>query len=158
MSVTARPVLFPAGQAADLDGRPVAVDALWHGAGALLLVGHSECETTRLALRFADRLHRRRRTARAVAALLQDEPAEARALVSELDLALPVLADPHPYALTTTLRLTTVPTLFLLDGAGHVQESWEAFRRADFERLAIVFGVEAPFFAPHDTVPALRPG
>lgn len=140
----------------DVTGAPAALEP---GAeGAVVVVGHSDCETSRLALRHADRLHRRRTRPMPVVAVLQDEPAEARAFVGELGLALPVLLDRDPYPLASRLALTGVPTTYVIDASGRVRETMEAFRRADFERLAALLGVPAPVFADGDEAPALRPG
>jgi hypothetical protein len=126
--------------------------------GALVVVGHSECPTTRLMLGAVDRLHRRRTRPLAVSALLQDEPEDARALQRELGLALPLVLDGDPYPLTSALDLEGVPTTFLLGPDGAVRETLQAFNRADVERLGALLGVEGPVFAPDEKVPAHRPG
>jgi hypothetical protein len=126
--------------------------------GALVVVGHSECPTTRLMLGALDRLHRRRTRKVAVSALLQDEPGDARALAAELGLALPLVLDGDPYPVTSSLDLEGVPTTFLLGPDGAVRERLEAFSRAEVERLGALLGVEGPVFAPEEKVPAHRPG
>ena len=126
--------------------------------GALVVVGHSECPTTRLMLGALDRLHRRRTRKVAVSALLQDEPEDARALARELDLALPLVLDGDPYPLISALGLEGVPTTFLLGPDGAVRETLQAFSRAEVERLGALLGVEGPVFGPDEKVPAHRPG
>jgi hypothetical protein len=122
----------------------------------LVVFGHAECETTRLLLPFAERIHRARGAGTEVVLVLQDTPEDARAAVRELALTLPVLLDPEPWALGMALGARTVPlTLFVR--AGVVEESWPAFRRADLERAAARVGV-SPLFTPEDKAPALRPG
>jgi hypothetical protein len=128
------------------------------GEGGLVVIGHGDCETSRLALLQAERLHRRRMRPLAVTAVLQDEPDEARALVDSLALTLPVLLDRDPYPLGAALELGGVPLTLVLGPAGEVREASEAFRRADFERFGDLLGVEPPLFAPGESVPALRPG
>ncbi|HET8645937.1 MAG TPA: hypothetical protein VFO85_10630, partial [Vicinamibacteria bacterium] len=61
--------------------------------GAVVMVGHSDCDTSRLLLRALERLHRGRTRAVAVGAILQDEPEDARALADELGLTLPLALD-----------------------------------------------------------------
>ena len=122
----------------------------------LVVLGHAECDTTRLLLPFAERIHRGRRAGTEVVVVLQDVAEEARALVRELRLRAPVLLDPPPYALGTALRARTVPLTMVVRG-GRVEETWPAFRRADLERAAELFGA-APLFRPEEDVPALRPG
>jgi hypothetical protein len=126
--------------------------------GALVMVGHSDCETSRLMLRALERLHRRRTRDVAVSALLQDEPEDARALAAELGLTLPLVLDRDPYPMTARLGVRTVPVTFLLAPGGAVRESLQAFRRADVDRMAAALGAAAPVFDPGEGIAALRPG
>jgi len=152
------PASFPEVDLPALDGGRRPVSEAWARGPALIAVGHGECETTRRALPFVDRLHRRVPAPATVLAVLQDTPADARALVSELGLALPVRLDVDPYAFGARLGLGTVPTLFLVDPQGRIEAVSEAFRRADFEAFAGRLQAPPPFFAPGDDAPALRPG
>ena len=137
---------------------PAALDVAAEKEGAVVMVGHSDCETSRLMLRALERLHRRRTRALAVSAVLQDEPDAARALTEELGLTLPLRLDGPPYPLTTPLGLTGVPVTFVLGPDRAVREEIEAFRRADVERLGALLGVPLPVFEPGDPLPAYRPG
>ena len=137
---------------------PAALDVSFAAEGSVVIVGHSDCETSKLMLRTLDRLHRRRTREVAVTAVLQDDAEAARALVEELGLALPLRLDGPPYPLTAPLGLTSVPATFVLGPDRAVREEIEAFRRADVERLAALLGVPEPVFGPGETVPALRPG
>jgi hypothetical protein len=137
---------------------PAVLDVPCGPEGAVVMVGHSDCETSRLMLRTLDRLHRRRTREVAVTAVLQDEPDDARALTEELGVAMPWRLDGDPYPLTSPLGLTGVPVTFLLGPDRAVREEMEAFRRADVEHLAALLGVPPPVFEPGETVPALRPG
>ena len=142
----------------DLGGARRPLAASWAAGPALLFIGHSDCQTSRLTLSYVDRLHRRRAAPVAVVAIVQDAPAAARELAAELGLGLPVLIEEDPYPVSEALGLTTVPTLLLVDDGGRVTERSEGFRRAALESLAERLGVPPPFFAPGDTAPALRPG
>ena len=137
---------------------PAALDVPAEKEGALVMVGHSDCETSRLMLRALERLHRRRTRAVAVSAVLQDEPGDARALADALGLTLPLRLDVDPHALTAPLGLTGVPVTFVLGPDGAVREEIEAFRRSDVERLGALLGVPAPVFEAGEAVPAFRPG
>jgi hypothetical protein len=90
--------------------------------------------------------------------LLQDEPAAARRLVSDLKLEVPVCLEADPYPLTGALGLRAVPTLFLLQEGGAVARFSEGFSRVELESLAESLGVRGPLFAPGEDVPAFRPG
>jgi hypothetical protein len=69
-----------------------------------------------------------------------------------------VLLDREPWALGSALGLTTVPLTLIVEAGGPIAHWWQAFRRADIERAAELFGVPAPFFLPSDDAPVLRPG
>lgn len=137
---------------------PPGLDVAVEPEGSVVMVGHSDCETSRLMLRALDRLYRRRTRPLGVTAVLQDEPEEARLLTEELGLTLPLRLDRDPYPLTAPLGLTGVPVTFVLNADRSVREEIEAFRRADVERLAALLGVPQPVFEAGESVPALRPG
>jgi hypothetical protein len=148
---------FPDRPLSDLAGKPT---PLLEGESplCLLILGHRDCKTTRQTLPYVDRIHRRRGPGATVAAVLQDTPEAARDLVLELGLELPVRLEGDPYPLAAALGLSTVPTLFLLDGNKTIQKVSEGFRRDDLEAFARALGVKGPLFEADDTSPALRPG
>ena len=142
----------------DPDGIAHPLPAIWADAPALLCIGHSDCGTTRLALPYVDRIHRRTGSTGSVVAILQDDPEAARDLARELGLGLPIRLDEDPYPVAAALSLTTVPTLLLVDTDGRIASFFEGFRRADFEALATRLGLAPPLFTAEDRAPALRPG
>ena len=148
---------FPEASLPDLDGTARPVSDAWAAGPALIVIGHTECGTTRLTLPYLDRLDRQRAPGAAVRAILQDDPASARAFADELGLRLPVLLEPDPYALSAALGLGTVPTIFLVEPDGAIAERSEGFRRDALERLAQRLGV-ATLFTAADAAPPLRPG
>jgi hypothetical protein len=148
---------FPEIPLPDLDGTSRAVVGA-AGSCTLVAVGHSDCGTTRLVLPYLQRIHERRGPGSSVVLVLQDEPAMARAFLSELHVDLPVRLEPEPYPLSSELGLGTVPTLFLVSSAGLIERASEGFRRAAIEDLAQRLGVPPPLFLPADAAPALRPG
>src|SRR5688572_11075868 len=101
----------------DAPARPIA--EVWSRWPALLLIGHSDCPTTRETLSYLDRIHRRRTRGTAMA-ILQDEVGEARDLVLELQLELPIRLESDPYTLAATVDLVTVPTIFALNAGGEI--------------------------------------
>jgi hypothetical protein len=152
------PDLFPTLRLPGLDGREHALSEAWKAGPALIFVGHSGCDTSRFTLPYVERLHRGRSPSSTVRAVLQDQPADARALADRLGLTLPVLLDPEPYPLVSALGLRLVPMVFLVGEGGRVEQVSEAFRRDDLEAFAARLGARAPLFRPDDKVPALRPG
>ena len=152
------PAAFPDVVLAGLDGERGPVSEAWARGWALIVVGHRECGTTRLCLPFVDRIHHRRPPTSTALAVLQDSAADARTLVEELGLELPVRLEEDPYPLAAQLGLGTVPTLFLVTPQGRIDAVAEAFRRADLEAFAARLQVPPPLFLPGDDAPALRPG
>ena len=157
MSTQADPA-FPKVSLPDLDGTSRPVLNARPRVRSLVVVGHSDCGTTRLVLPYLQRIHERRGPGSSVVLILQDDAATARALLSELDVDLPVRLEPEPYPLSSELGLATVPTLFLVSSAGLIERASEGFQRAAIEDLAQRLGVPPPFFLPADAAPALRPG
>src|SRR2546427_9714151 len=78
------PAAFPDVDLAGLDGKRAPISEAWARGWALIAVGHSECETTRLTLPFVDRIHHRSPPTSAAVAVLQDPLADPRAPVREL--------------------------------------------------------------------------
>jgi hypothetical protein len=139
----------------DAPARPIA--EVWSSGPALLLIGHSDCSTTRETLPFLDRIHRRR-TRGTATAILQDEVEAARDLVRELQLELPIRLEPDPYTLAAAVDLVTVPTIFALNAEGEIATVSEGLSRTDLESFARHLGALGSLFGPEDSVPALRPG
>src|SRR5439155_16329100 len=152
------PAPFPDSELPGLDRRSRPLSEAWRRGAALVAVGHSDCETSRLTLPFVDRIHRQAAPAGTVVAVLQDEAVDAQALVDELGLDMPVRLEAVPYPLAARLGLATVPTLYLVDVRGRIERVSEGLRRADVEAFAARLGVPAPLFEPGDYAPALRPG
>ncbi len=148
---------FPTRALPDLDGteRPLAL--AWSEGPALVVIGHRDCATTRLALPFVNRLHERRPDGASVVAVLQDDPASARALARDLGLTLPILVEADPYPLAAELKLRAAPTLMLVRD-GTIAKAAEGFSRDDLEAFSRELGVQGPLFSPDDTAPPRRPG
>jgi hypothetical protein len=151
------PTTLPSLDLADPSGRVRPLGDTWASGPALVLVGHTGCDTTRFTLPFVDRIHRRRGVG-GVAVVLQDEPEAARELIGRLGLQAPVLLETAPYPLASALGLTVVPTLYLVAPGGAVEATVEAFQRDALERAAARLGVEGPLFSADDGAPSSRPG
>ena len=148
---------FPTQALPDLDGaeRPLAL--AWSEGPALVCIGHRDCATTRLTLPFVDRLYERRPSGASVVAVLQDDPASARALARDLGLTLPILVEADPYPLAAELKLRAAPTLMLVRD-GTIAKAAEGFSRDDLEAFSRELGIAGPLFSPDDTAPPRRPG
>jgi hypothetical protein len=153
------PNAFPHLSLPDLEGAERPFVTAWAARPAVFLVGHRDCATTRLTLPFVDRIHRRRPADASVVAILQDDPASARELAHDLDLALPILVEADPYPLAAELRLRSAPTVLVVGTDGVIRRASEGFRRDELEAIAREVGMEGPLFTEADAgVPARRPG
>ena len=148
---------FPEMGLAGLDGALRPLHDAWRDGEVLVLIGHGDCSTTRLALPFFDRIHRRHTRGSALL-VLQDDAQAARELQRELGLLVPIRLEPSPYPLAAELGLVAVPTLFLVDRDGEILRASEGFDRSVLQSLAERLGVEGPLFATDDRAPAFRPG
>jgi hypothetical protein len=146
---------FPDATLRDPDGASHRLSASWSRRAALLVVGHADCGTTRLALPFLERLHARGGN---VAAILQDDAETARALASELALSLPIRLEPDPYPLSEALGLQSVPAHHLVGTGGTVVSASQGFSRDDLEAFAVALGLAAPLFGADEPGPRHRPG
>jgi hypothetical protein len=148
---------FPTLSLPGIDAPERPLSDTWSRGPALVLIGHSDCTTTREALPFVDRIHRRC-TQGSVTVILQDDGASARRLADSLGIEMPIRLEADPYPLATALEVTIVPTVFALTPKGEIVGVSEGFSRADLEAFAERLGVEGPLFGPEDTVAALKPG
>jgi peroxiredoxin len=127
----------------------------------LLTFYKASCPTCRWALPFVQALHERAAGLTVVGVASDGEP-EARAFALELRLTFPIGIESPPWPVSAAYRLTTVPTVFLVDG-GAVRFASAGFVRDDFLRAAAVAagragGPPANPFPEGAPVPAFRPG
>jgi hypothetical protein len=146
---------FPDATLRDPTGASHRLSQAWSRGAALLVVGHADCGTTRLALPFLERLHARGGN---VAAILQDDADTARALASELGLSLPLRLEPDPYPLSAALGLESVPAHHLVNADGTVVRTSQGFSREELEAFAGALGVDGPLFGADEPGPRYRPG
>jgi hypothetical protein len=150
--------LFPRMALRDLDGAPRPVEETWAAGECLVLIGKRDCKTTRQAIPFVDRIHRRCGPGHGAVVVLQDDVETARTFAADLQLATPIRLDEDPYPLVAELGLEVVPTVFLVGRDGAILKTTEAFHRADLEEYAARLGVSGPLFTPEDKAPAMKPG
>lgn len=149
---------FPTHSLPDLEGVQRALSMTWAEGPALIFIGHRDCATSRLTLPFIDRLYHRKRPGASVVAVLQDDPAAARALMKDLGLEMPVLLESDPFPLSSELALRAAPTLMLVGEDGLIAKAGEGFLRSDLEAFSEALGIDEPLFSPDDTAPPRRPG
>jgi hypothetical protein len=153
--VLAPGVAFPDGTLPDPGGAPHRLSQAWARGAALLVVGHADCGTTRLALPSLERLHARGGN---VAAILQDDAPTSRELASQLGLTFPIHLDSDPYPLSAALGVEVVPSFYLVGLDGAVVRTAHGFSREDLEAFTSALGVAGPLFATDEPGPRHRPG
>jgi len=147
---------FPDRVLPDLGGGAQRLSEAWSRGPTLLVLGHADCGTTRLALPYLQRLHAR--TGTGVAVILQDDPPTARSLAAELGLTLPIRLDLEPFPLSAELALESVPTQHLVGRDGRVLRASQGFNRDDLEAFARELGLAGPLFGADEAGPRHRPG
>lgn len=93
----------------------------------------------------------------------QDPPDELERFGREFGMDIPTVADLPPYDVSNAYGIETVPTLFVIDGAGVVADAVVSWDRAGYNRvsarLAELLGVEPAMVSDSsDGLPPFRPG
>jgi peroxiredoxin len=93
----------------------------------------------------------------------QDPPDELERFGREFGMDIPAVADLPPYDVSNAYGIETVPTLFVIDGAGVVADAVVSWDRAGYNRasarLAELLGVEPVTVSDSsDGLPPFRPG
>jgi peroxiredoxin len=93
----------------------------------------------------------------------QDPPDELERFGRQFGMDIPAVADLPPYDLSNAYGIETVPTLFVIDGAGVVADAVVSWDRAGYNRasarLAELLGVEPVTVSDSsDGLPPFRPG
>jgi peroxiredoxin len=136
-----------------------------HPGGGIVIFFKTECETSALLLShigpLADAVEKEERLFLAVA---QNSDEEARKFRDELGLRFPVACDKPPHAASRAYAVVTVPTLFVIDGAGRIAERVEGFIKSEVLALgaaveqALALGDIPPVLEHADELPELKPG
>ena len=133
--------------------------------GGIVVFVKSDCETSRLV---APRLGP---LARAVAAegmlflvVAQESEADARAMHAELGLPGTLAWEEAPYPASSEYGVQSVPTLFVIDGAGVIAERIEGFLKREYLALgaaveqALALGDIPPVLEWAEELPEFKPG
>lgn len=136
-----------------------------HPGGGIVVFFKTECPTSALLLShigpLADAVEKEERLFLAVA---QNSEEEARKFQGEHGLRFPIACDQPPYAASRAYAVLTVPTLFVIDGAGRIAERVEGFVKSEVLALgpaveqALALGDIPPVLERLDELPELKPG
>jgi peroxiredoxin len=141
----------------DLDGAAWSLrEALRHGPVVLAFFKIS-CPTCQMTFPFLQRLADFPGSGPQLVAISQDDVPDTREFHQRFGVSMPTLTDAPPrYPAGNAYRITSVPSIFVIETDGKVASAVEGFNKAELEKLGQRFGVSP--FREGDRVPALRPG
>jgi peroxiredoxin len=115
------------------------------------------CPTCQFTFPFLQRLADSSNSSHRLVAISQDDAPNTREFEQRTGVSMPTLIDVPPrYSASNAYRITSVPSIFLVETDGTISMAAAGFHKAALEDLGQRFGV-APF-RETDHVPALRPG
>lgn len=133
--------------------------------GGILLFFKSDCDASRIVTSRLGPLARALDAeGRLFLSVAQDDENGAVAFRSEHGVAGRLAFEEPPYTASADYGVYTVPTLFVIDGAGVIAERIEGFVKRDFERLgesveqALALGDVPPVLDRPEDLPAIKPG
>jgi hypothetical protein len=129
------------------------IPGLQSGKKALLVIFETDCPTCQLALPYLNSL---RQDSVQVIGLSQDDERSTREFVNQLKIAYPVEPD-SGLKISRAYDPRNVPTFYLLDERGQVQQTLVGFDKQGLNELASDLGQPA-IAPPDDGAPAWKPG
>ena len=155
---------FPSFTLLGIDGISCSVTAAGEEP-TLLAFFKNSCPTCMLTFPFLQRLYARTEgAALRFWGVSQDSAEETRAFGEKYGIEFPLLSDGPGFPVSNSCGLTSVPTLFLLEGDATILRVSVGFSKSELEWLAAEFRRRfripglSPLFVPSDDVPELRPG
>jgi peroxiredoxin len=133
--------------------------------GGVLVFFKEDCPASELVVSRLDPLARAlEREGRFFLAIAEEAEETARAFRDRHGLKFPVAWQAAPYPASTAYEISTVPTLFVVDGTGAIAERIEGFIKSEYEALgeaieqALALGSAPPVLERPEELPELRPG
>jgi peroxiredoxin len=131
----------------------VAIPGLQPGKKALVVFFETDCPTCQLALPYLNGL---KQDSVQVIGLSQDDERSTREFVGQLKISYPVELD-SGLKISRAYNPQNVPTFYLLDGDGQVQQTLVGFDKKGLNDLASALG-QPPIAPADDGTPAWKPG
>jgi len=121
------------------------------------------CPTSELAWPYYDRIRRIGDKGLPTFAVSQDDRAETATFNRRLEVGLETLYDPPPWKASSALRLTNVPTFFLVGSNGRIRATVVGFQRPRLDELArraayLSGRPQSRLFRIGDQIPLIVPG
>ena len=131
-------------------------EALRHGPVVLAFFKIS-CPTCQMTFPFLQRLADSPNGGPPLIAISQDDAGDSREFQQRFGLSMPTLIDAAPaWSASNAYRITSVPSIFVIETDGTIASAVDGFNRAELEKLGQRFHVTP--FRESDRVPAQRPG
>jgi len=141
----------------DLDGARWTLREALRGGPVVLAFFKISCSTCQFTFPFLQRLADSPDGGPRLIAISQDDAPDSREFQQRFGVSMPTLIDAPPkYTASTAYRVTSVPSIFVIETDGKIASAVEGFNKAELEKLGQRFRV-APF-RENDRVPAMRPG
>jgi peroxiredoxin len=142
----------------DLAGAKTRLQDRLKNGPVLLAFFKISCPTCQLTLPFLQRLaDAGNEGAPQVIAVSQDDAASTREFQNRFRVSMPTLLDDtRAWPASNGFRISSVPSLFLVEPEGRISFSTEGFSKAGLKKLGERFQTEP--FRPGENVPELRPG
>ena len=122
------------------------------------------CPTCQFTFPFLQRIYQQlREQGVQIWGVVQDKAQDGAQFAATYGVTFPILIDDSPYKVSQAYRLTTVPSLLLVNADGRIEISSEGFCKADLlaiqHSLAQLLSATPPaLFLPTERVPEYKPG
>ena len=133
--------------------------------GGILVFFKEECATSEMVVpRLAPLAKAMEKEDRFFLAIAEDDEETARAFRDKHKLVFPLAWQAAPYHASRAYRITTVPTVVVVDGTGIIAERVEGFIKWEYVALgeaveqALALGAAPPILERPEELPGLRPG
>jgi peroxiredoxin len=127
----------------DLNGATVSATDLMKRGKAVFTLFKISCPTCQYTLPFLERLHRALPDAQIVG-ISQDSPADTKAFAKQFGITFPILVDNDGYKVSRAFGITTVPSIFVVDGDQTISSVSEGWVKDEFDSLANSVAAPAP--------------
>jgi peroxiredoxin len=143
------------------DGSARALADLNTSGPVLLVFVAEECPTSRLTLARLEALSEPlARAGTTIVAIHQDPPETTARTMRRAHATYAALCEPAPYETAAAFGVATLPTSFLIDSGGTIEEAFEGWSREDFDRVAARAAAHAGVAPGRVTAehPQMKPG
>lgn len=139
-----------------LEGGELSLAEIRAAGPALLAFFKVDCPVCQMTLPFLNRVYAS--GGLPIYGISQDDGADTRGFMRQFGVTFPMLLDSEDadYPASNAYRISSVPTMFLVERDGTLSRVIEGWQKAEIERLGALAGTKV--FGPQDGVPAFKAG